>query len=120
MFYGPQPVHGYPDPIPPGAIEELGFRDETLTRAQKRLIRYAQEKVTEQVILHDKDRKRYGWQQMHVRLQQCAHECENLPRAAAWWWFLGARRGARENSTRLPHLEDEARALTPGRAAGRP
>lgn len=32
----------------------------------------------DQIILEDAERKKVGWRAMHVKLQECAHEC-NLP-----------------------------------------
>ena len=73
-WFGPQPEYGYPDFYMEGYKEPDFKNEESLTKAQKRLVRLAQEKVVEQIIVGDDERKLAGWQFMHVTMDAHKHQ----------------------------------------------
>ena len=74
-WFGPCPEYGYPDYCPPYEEQEAPFKKpESLSKAQKRLVRLAQEKVVDQIICGDDERRLAGWQIMHVTIKNHAHQ----------------------------------------------
>lgn len=74
-WFGPCPEYGYPDYCPPYEVQEAPFKNpESLSKAQKRLVRLAQEKVVDQIICGDDERRLAGWQIMHVTIKNHAHQ----------------------------------------------
>jgi hypothetical protein len=100
-WFGPCPEYGYPDYCPPYEVQEAPFKNpESLSKAQKRLVRLAQEKVVDQIICGDDERRLAGWQIMHVTIKNHAHQ-------PGRYELVGRPR------------RDSARARAPRRAASR-